>query len=72
LAPPFFGQARKVADQKWMNFYTKVLSKFTTSSSLRISMKIDISQADGISQQKIEEMKVALKELGLKDDIDTK
>ena len=60
----------EVAPQKWMNFYTKVLSKFTASGGLKITLKVDISPEEGVSYQKIEETKVALRELGLKDDLE--
>jgi len=55
--------------QKWMNFYTKVLSKHVTSGSLKITLNVEINQTDGISKQKIDEMKTALRELGMDDDL---
>lgn len=60
----------EVAPQKWMNFYTKVLSKFAGSGGLKITLKVDVAPEEGVSSQKIEETKVALRELGLKDDVD--
>lgn len=59
----------EVPAQKWMNFYTKVLARFATGSDLKISMKVEVASADGISEQKVEETKVSLRELGLKDDV---
>ncbi len=59
-----------VPPQKWMNFYTKVLSRFAASKGLSLTLKVDIAPEGGISDQKIEEMKVALRELGLVDDVD--
>lgn len=59
----------EIQPQKWMNFYTKVLSKYVTSSELKIILNIEIDQAEGISKQKIEEMKTALRELGMEDDV---
>ena len=56
--------------QKWMNFYTKVLSKFAAGKGLKIKIEVEVSQADGISEQKVEETKVALRELGLDDDVE--
>lgn len=61
----------EVPHQKWMNFYTKVLSKFASEKGLKISIKIQIEPDEGISTQKIEETKVALRELGLGDDVET-
>ena len=59
----------EIQPQKWMNFYTKVLSKYVTSAALKITLNIEIDQADGISKQKIDEMKTALRELGMDDDL---
>lgn len=59
----------EVPAQKWMNFYTKVLSRFATSKGLRLTVTVHASPETGISQQTIEETKAALRELGLKDDI---
>lgn len=59
-----------VPPQKWMNFYTKILSKFASGSGLKITMQVEISQPEGISSQKIEETKVALRELGLGDEVE--
>ena len=54
---------------KWMNFYTKVLSKFTAGKGLKLTLKVEVSPDGGISKQKLEETKSALRELGLSDDI---
>lgn len=59
----------EVPPQKWMNFYTKVLSRFAASKGLKITLTVEVSQEGGVSEQKIEETKVALRELGLKDDV---
>ena len=64
--------AGEVPAQKWMNFYTKVLSKFAAGKGLKIKIEVEVSQADGISEQKVEETKVALRELGLDDDVEVK
>ncbi len=60
----------EVSSQKWMNFYTKVLARFATGPGLRLSVQLEVSQQEGISTQRIEETKVALRELGLKDDLE--
>ena len=58
-----------VPTQKWMNFYTKVISKFATSPDLKIEVnfevKVDREQADS----KAAETKAGLRELGLTDDV---
>jgi hypothetical protein len=59
----------QVTGQKWMNFYMKVLSRFATDHNMDIELNVKITREDGISSQKIEEMKTALRELGLHDDV---
>jgi len=59
----------EVPPQKWMNFYTKVLSKFAVGKGLKITINVEVSPEGGVSTQKIEETKVALRELGLNDDV---
>ena len=60
----------EVPSQKWMNFYTKVLSKFANENDLRLILKVEVASEDGISNQKVEETKIALRELGLNDQIE--
>jgi hypothetical protein len=59
----------EVPPQKWMNFYTKVLSKFATTKGLKLKLSVEVAPEGGISKQKIEETKAALRELGLSDDL---
>ncbi|MBI3469744.1 MAG: hypothetical protein HY013_00125 [Candidatus Solibacter usitatus] len=59
----------EVPAQKWMNFYTKVLSRFATTKSLRLTVTVDVAPDGGVSKQAVEETKTALRELGLKDDL---
>ena len=59
----------EIPAQKWMNFYTKVLSRFATGGLMKIHLCVEISQLTGISPQKIEETIVALNELGLNNDV---
>ncbi|WP_197078759.1 ATP-binding protein [Methanosarcina sp. Kolksee] len=58
----------EIPPQKWTNFYTKVLTKFA-GKGLKLSLKVEVEPADGISKQKIEEMKIALRELGMDDEL---
>lgn len=60
-----------VPHQKWMNFYTKVLSKFSASAGLKLTLRVEVAPTDGVSAQKVDETKVALRELGLKDSLET-
>jgi hypothetical protein len=59
----------EVPAQKWMNFYTKVLTRFVKTGNLKISVSFDTSSGGGLSDQQIEETKAALRELGLDDSI---
>ncbi len=60
----------EIPPQKWMNFYTKVLSKFASARGLKLTLKVEVAPEEGVSKQKLDETKSALKELGLNDDID--
>lgn len=60
----------EIPSQKWMNFYTKVLSKLA-GKGLKLTVRVECRADGGISAQKIEELKVALRELGLDDDVVT-
>lgn len=59
----------EIPPQKWMNFYTKVLSKYAVGNEMKITLNVEVKQAAGISSQKIEETKTALRELGMDDDV---
>ena len=59
-----------VPHQKWMNFYTKVLSKFAATAALKLTLRVEVAPAEGVSPQKVDETKVALRELGLKDSLE--
>jgi len=59
-----------VPHQKWMNFYTKVLSKFASGAGLKLTLRVEVAPAEGVSPQKVDETKVALRELGLKDSLE--
>jgi hypothetical protein len=53
-----------------MNFYTKVLSRFAATTGLKLTLRVEVAPAEGISSQKVDETKVALRELGLKDSLE--
>ncbi len=59
-----------VPHQKWMNFYTKVLSKFAATAGLKLTLRVEVAPPEGVSPQKVDETKVALRELGLSDSLD--
>jgi hypothetical protein len=60
----------KIPSQKWMNFYTKVLTKLGVTSDLTLTVKVECKPEGGLSSQKVEEIKNALRELGLDDRLD--
>jgi hypothetical protein len=62
----------EIPPQKWMNFYTKVLSKFASARGLKLTVKVEVSPEGGVSKQKFDETKSALRELGLNDDVSPK
>lgn len=71
--PPDFVQgfrwAGEIAPQKWMNFYTKVLARFAVAKGLKLSLTVNVQPEGGVSKAKIAEMKVALRELGMSEDV---
>lgn len=56
-----------VPPQKWMNFYTKVLTKFAGSPELKLEVSFEIPLDPTQAQSKLEETRTGLKELGLDD-----
>jgi len=58
-----------VPPQKWMTFYTKVLSRFPIGEGLKLTVKVEIQPKDGIPKQKVDETKTTLRELGLSEEI---
>ena len=60
----------EIAPQKWMNFYTRVLSRFTSDKTVKLTVKIEVAIEGEVSQQKQDETKVALQELGLNSEWD--
>ena len=55
----------EIDPQKWMNFYTKVLSKHVSDKNLRLKVSFKTAPESGISKERAEETKHALRELGL-------
>lgn len=50
--------------------YTKVLTKFAANSDLTLTLRVEAAPEGGVSDQIIEDTKLALRELGLSDDIE--
>jgi len=60
-----FHWAGNVPPQKWMNFYTRVLSRFSLNPALRIRVEIDVSPDGNVAAEDVEDAEAALRELGL-------
>ena len=59
-----------VPHQKYTGFYMKVLSKLVASGyALKIHIDIHADGANGISEHKLDEIRAALRELGLIDQV---
>jgi len=59
----------EVPSQKWMNFYTKFLTKLGVGADLSLKVSVKCKPQTGLSQQKVDEVKSVLRELGLNDDL---
>jgi hypothetical protein len=56
-----------VPPQKWMNFYTKVLTRFVSSQDLRLEVSFEVPVERDQAQSRTDETRSGLKELGLDD-----
>ena len=61
----------EVPSQKWMNFYTKFLTKLGVGERLSLNVSVRCTPQGGLSPQKVEEIKSALRELGLDDTLNS-
>lgn len=57
-----------VPPQKWMHFYTKVLSKFATLPGLKVDVSFEVTLEREQADSKAAETKSGLREMGLNDD----
>ncbi len=57
----------EVPAQKWMNFYTRVLTKLGVGDRLRLTVDVEYRLEQGTGKQKVDDVKSALRELGLND-----
>jgi hypothetical protein len=62
------GWQGELAPQKWMNFYTKVLSRFATTPGLKLQVRFEVP-AEGVTDSKLDETRTALRELGLNEEL---
>jgi len=61
-----------VPPQRWMNFYTKVLSRFAATPGLKLTVQVEVTPTEGVSKQTVEDTQNALRELGLSDNVESK
>lgn len=64
---PGFVWTGEVTPQKWMNFYTKVLSRFATNAGLKLIVTVEVAPPGGTTMSKVEETRIALRELGMEE-----
>lgn len=57
----------EVPHQKWSQFYTRVIMKHVVGNKLKLTIDMDLSD---ITDEDLEQMRIALKELGLEDDVE--
>jgi hypothetical protein len=60
----------EITPQKWMQFYTKVLSKYASKQEWKLKLEVRFSVEGEVSQQQMNETTMALQELGLDKDVD--
>lgn len=58
----------EVTPQKWMNLYTRVLSRFANSPDFNLKIEVSFSVEGDITEQQQQQTKAALEELGLNSD----
>ena len=59
-----------VPPQKWMNFYTKVLTRFASVPGLKLEVKFESPVEEDHGKTRCQEAKSGLRELGLNDDVE--
>jgi hypothetical protein len=59
----------QIDTKKWNVFYTKVLSKFASNPNLKITVKFEVEDEATNADQKKEEARTALREMGLDDNL---
>lgn len=76
--PPIFGKKiaalkwiGEVPYQKWTSLYTKVLQRLVSEGGLTIRVEVESRPTDGLYEERLEETKQSLRELGLSEDIST-
>jgi hypothetical protein len=60
-----------VPPQKWMNFSTEMLSRFASAPGLKLEVSFEVPPGEGTPEARREEVRAALRELGLAEDLGT-
>lgn len=60
-----------VPPQKWMNFYTKVLTRFATTPGLKLEVSFEVPVEREQAPTKVSDTRGGLRELGLDEDVST-
>ena len=68
---PGFTWEGEVPWRSWTHFYSKVISRFSTKG-VKLRVAVEVAPAGGVTEQEIEETRMALKELGLEDGVKTR
>lgn len=58
-----------ITPQKWMNFYTKVSATYATSGGLELTLTCAVDPPAGVSEQRLQDTRRALRGLGLDDTV---
>ena len=56
--------------QRELALQEPVLSKFAATAGLKLTLRVKVAPTEGVSPQKVDETKVAPRELGLKDSLE--
>jgi hypothetical protein len=59
----------ELTPQQWMTFYMKAASPFSIDQGLKFTVQMEVAPASGLTEHQIETLKMALRELGLDDDV---
>ena len=60
----------EVPHQKWTNFYMKVLTRLASSGQVNLRLRIEATPEGGATDAQVEEVKTALRGLGMDDGVE--
>lgn len=60
----------EIPPTKWMNFYTKVLTKLVSAGGLKVTVNVESSPEGGLGEKQVEDVRIALRGLGLNDNVE--